>query len=429
MKLVVFRYERNLFSVLVGLSVLFSACWRVDASIGTSLQMLLGNPSDATADTNNHDHYLIQRSVEAIDYSDNLREPNWASWDLTAGDIGSSGRSSNFFVDTNLPPNFYRVKTTDYSGSGYDRGHMCPSADRTDNTTDNEMTFYMSNIIPQTPDNNQGVWANLETYCRTLAQSGNELLITCGPSGFDGSRIPAAGLVYVPSNVWKIIVVVPLGSGAVVDRIKNSTRVIAVKIPNISGIRTAPWTNYRTSVNQLQADTGFTFFTALPQDVATVLRAKVDGAPADGITSFWPANGTVDTSVVINGTNFTSASAVTFNGANASFTVNSGSQITATVPGGATSGPIGVIAAGGLATSSNSFTVSFDAPALAIASSGTSVTISWPSPSTGFSLQENADLSATNWTNFAGTVDDNGTNMSVTISPLTGSKYFRLLHP
>src|SRR5450759_1198989 len=148
MKFVVPRFARNLFSVLVGLSVLFFAGWRVDASIGISLQMQLSNPSNATADTNDHDHYLIQRTVEAIDYSDNLREPNWASWDLTASDIGSSGRSSSFFLDTNLPPNFYWVKTTDYSGSGYDRGHMCPSADRTDNTTDNDLVFYMSNIIP-----------------------------------------------------------------------------------------------------------------------------------------------------------------------------------------------------------------------------------------------------------------------------------------
>src|ERR1017187_3851485 len=95
-----------------------------NASIGIAYQMQLGNPSNATADTNNHDHFLIQRTVEAIDYSDNLREPNWASWDLTASDVGSSGRSSTYYQDTSLPAGFYQVKGTDYSGSGYDRGHM-----------------------------------------------------------------------------------------------------------------------------------------------------------------------------------------------------------------------------------------------------------------------------------------------------------------
>src|SRR5215831_16673344 len=142
--------------------------FRAGAIIDASLQMQLGNPSGATADPNNHLHYLVQRTVEAIDYNDTLGLPNWASWDLTSSDIGSSGRSPEFFTDTSLPPSFYEVTTTDYSGSGYDRGHMCPSADRTDNTTDNDLVFLMSNIIPQAPINNEGVWASFESYCRTL---------------------------------------------------------------------------------------------------------------------------------------------------------------------------------------------------------------------------------------------------------------------
>src|SRR5712671_1046437 len=94
------------------------------AIIGTPYQMQLGNPSNASADTNNHDHYLIQRTVEAIDFSDNLGEPTWASWDLTASDIGSAGRSTSFYTDTTLPGNFYHVTTSDYVNSGYDRGHL-----------------------------------------------------------------------------------------------------------------------------------------------------------------------------------------------------------------------------------------------------------------------------------------------------------------
>jgi DNA/RNA endonuclease G (NUC1) len=174
--------------------VLFLAVLPANATIDASLQMQLGNPSGAIVDTNNHDHYLIQRTVEAIDFSDNLGEPNWASWDLTAGDIGSSGRSPNFFTDTNLPSNFYQVTPTDYNGVGnisFDRGHMCPSEDRTDNVTDNDMVFFMSNIIPQAANNNEGVWANFENFCRSLANSGNELLIICGPSGFGVNRIPS----------------------------------------------------------------------------------------------------------------------------------------------------------------------------------------------------------------------------------------------
>src|SRR5712671_4159000 len=190
-------FRQKLLPILASASALFVLVLQADAIIDASLQMQLGNPSGATADSNNHDHYLIQRTVEALDFSDNLGEPNWASWDLTSADVGSSGRGS-FHTDTTLPAGFYEVTTGDYTGSGYDRGHLCPSADRTDNTTDNDLVFYMSNIMPQNPDNNQGPWEVLETYCRTLASSGNELLITCGPSIFNGSRIQPSGKASIP---------------------------------------------------------------------------------------------------------------------------------------------------------------------------------------------------------------------------------------
>src|SRR5258708_3352391 len=94
------------------------------ATIDITLQMQLGNPSGATVNTNNFNHYLSQRAVLAEDYNNNLGVPNWVSWDLTASDSGSSGRSPNFYADSNnLPANFTIVGPNDYSGSGFDRGH------------------------------------------------------------------------------------------------------------------------------------------------------------------------------------------------------------------------------------------------------------------------------------------------------------------
>jgi DNA/RNA endonuclease G (NUC1) len=260
---------------LATLTIHFLLVVHCRALIGTQYQMQLGNPSNASSDTNNHTHFLIQRTVEALDYNDSLGEPNWACWDLTSADVGSSGRSS-FGTDTSLPSTFYRVTTGDYSNSGYDRGHMCPSADRTDASTNNSLVFLMSNIVPQTSANNQTVWANFESYCRSLAQSGNELLIICGPGGFNGSRIQPSGKVAIPSFVWKVVVVVPLGSGMATNRITESTRVITIKVPNTDSVSSV-WQNYVTSASQIQADTGLTFFTALPSNIAAALRTKVDG--------------------------------------------------------------------------------------------------------------------------------------------------------
>ena len=347
----------------------FGQCllFQARAFIDITLQKQLGNPSGAIADTNNHDHYLIERTVEAIDYSDNFGEPVWASWDLTSGDLGSSGRNASFYTDTNLPANFYQVASGDYSGSGYDRGHMCPSADRTTNADVNKLVFYMSNIIPQAPKNNEVVWGNFEDYCRTLAQAGNELLIICGPSGFNGSLIQPSQRAFLAASTWKVVVVVPPGDGTTLSRIDATTRVIAIKIPNNNSV-SSTWQNYITSARQIEVDTGFTFFTALPSDVASALRDKVDGQASSPpvITGFSPTNGAVNDNIVITGTGFTSASAVTFHGVSAAFTVNSATQITATVPTNSTPGPISVTIPTGTAISSNNFTVTGSTVDLAI---------------------------------------------------------------
>ena len=269
-------------SSALALVALFLSAVTAFATINPALQMLTGNPSAAATDpVVNRTNFLIQRAQYAFGYNDTTREPNWVAWNLTSGDVGTSGRSPDFFQDTNLPAGFYQVLPTDYSGSGYDRGHLCPSGDRTVSRADNDVVFFMSNMMPQAPDNNQGVWASFETYCRTLADAGSEVLIIAGPGGFAGSTI-ASG-VSIPGFTWKIAVVVPLGAGTALSRITATTRVIAIKIPNTAGVRSNPWQQYVTSTTQLQTDTGYTFFTdpALA-GVAAALRAQVDGQTATG---------------------------------------------------------------------------------------------------------------------------------------------------
>ena len=389
-------------AICVSAIALCCTAFQADAIIDASLQMQLGNPSNATADTNNHNHYLIQRTVEALDYSDNLGEPVWASWDLTAGDVGSAPRSSSYYTDTNLPPNFYRVTDNDYNGVGainFNRGHLCPSEDRTDNTNDNKLVFFMSNIMPQSALNNQGVWENLESDCRTFASAGNELLIICGPSGFGTNKIPS-GKAYIGSNVWKIAVIVPTNSGIALSRLSVTNRVIAVSIPNVTNGLSSSWQTYLTSPRQIEQDTGFTFFSAVPANIAAVFRAKVDGSPVPGITNFSPTSGNVGSSVVIKGTNFSGASVVWFNGTNAAFTLNSSSQITATVPADATTGPVSVIAPGGLATSAANFTVTQEGKpgfqSISFAGGNASLTITG-AVATSYTLMAVTNVTDTNW--------------------------------
>lgn len=249
-------------------------------SLGEHLTM--GNPSNAVVDTAQPNNYLLDKTQYAVGYSRDKGRPNWVSWHLDSTWIGSAPRQDDFRADTTLPAGWYQVQATDYSGSGFDRGHHTPSADRTNTVASNSATFLMSNMMPQSPDNNQGPWESLESYCRTLVSSGNELYIIAGGSGSGGTgsnggttTTVASGHVAVPSQTWKVIIVLPAGTNDV-TRVTSSTRTIAVIMPNTQGIRTVPWRNYRVSVDQVEALTGYDFFSTVPTTIQSVIESVVD---------------------------------------------------------------------------------------------------------------------------------------------------------
>ena len=158
------------------------------APTSASEHLVMGNPSNATVDINQPTNYLMEKPQYALAYHRDRGGPIWTSWhlDLTWTQ-GSGTRQDDFRADTTLPAGWYQVQGTDFSGSGFDRGHMCPSADRLRTNADNSATFLMTNMIPQAPDNNQGPWANMENYLRTLVTAGNELYIISGGSGQGGT--------------------------------------------------------------------------------------------------------------------------------------------------------------------------------------------------------------------------------------------------
>lgn len=249
------------------------------ADMDPAAQIALGNPSGATADPTHPTNYLISRPQYALAYVRDYGEPRWVSWHLNVEDIGNSGRGK-FKQDTSLPPGWYQVKvdeTPPWSAETpvrYDRGHMCPSGDRSLDAANNQQVFLMTNILPQTPDNNQGPWTALEDYERGLAKTGNECYIIAGIRGV-AKRI-SQGNVAVPAFLWKIILVLPDQPGNDLARITANTRVIAVEMPNVPGIRTAEWKTYRVSVNAIEKKTGLRFFTKVAAGIRAKLKAKID---------------------------------------------------------------------------------------------------------------------------------------------------------
>jgi endonuclease G len=247
--------------------------------------LALGNPSGAVASTAYPTNYLLTKTQYTMSYNRDQGKPNWVSWHLSSAWLGSTARQDDFRADATLPTGWYQVKATDYSGSGFDRGHNCPSADRTGSTTDNSATFLMSNMMPQAPQNNQQTWAGLENYARTLVNAGNELYIICGSYGKGGTgsngyyTTVAGGNVTVPANCWKVIVVLPNGSSDV-SRITTSTRVIAINTPNNNSLSTS-WGTYRTSVDAIEAATGYDLLSAIPASIQSTLEARTDSGPTN----------------------------------------------------------------------------------------------------------------------------------------------------
>lgn len=158
--------------------------------------------------------------------------------------------------------------------TGYDRGHITPSGDRTRSIPDNSATFLMTNILPQLAANNQGPWNDFENYLRTLAQAGNELYIFSGGAGT--ARTIAGGKVTVPLATWKVVIVIPNGSNDL-QRITKATRTIGIIVLNQAPINiNAPWQNFRVSVNEVENLTGYNFFSNVPKITQELIERRKD---------------------------------------------------------------------------------------------------------------------------------------------------------
>ena len=197
--------------------------------------------------------------------------------------VGTLERFDTFRPDPEVPFDWYRVQTFDYTNSGFDRGHMVPNADRDKETSIpiNQATFLMTNILPQAPDNNQGPWGDLENYLRTLLPA-NEVYIVAGGHGAGGTGSNggvtftiAGGQVSVPALTWKVALVISKDSGDDISRVTCSARTIAVNMPNVQGIRNNPWENYLTTVDAIETLTGYDLCSNLPAHLQNCVDAEL----------------------------------------------------------------------------------------------------------------------------------------------------------
>lgn len=268
--------------------------------------LYFGNPSDALNYVGFYDdNYLMEKPQFSLSYNSAKLIPNWVAWHLCKDDLGNSDRSNKFRADTELPEEWYAVGKNDYKYTmyGFDRGHLCPSADRTSNAEDNSVTFLMTNMVPQAPDNNRIVWVALEKYERELTNQGYELYIFAGPLGeggtgdkgfftkipvninnssnvknYDAATTDSAGNILeisIPAFTWKIILAIPEGENDL-HRIDENSIIIAACIPNKNGCgKNKTWQDYICTVDYLEEACGYNFFELLDDDIENYLESKI----------------------------------------------------------------------------------------------------------------------------------------------------------
>ncbi len=190
-----------------------------------------------------------------VGYSDTKEDPLWVGYHVFAvSNPVSDKRPSRFRTDTRTAA---QVSHDDYTNSGYDRGHMAPNAtiDYCYGQGAQLETFYMSNVCPQTPTLNRGIWAKLEATVRDWANAFTEVWVFTGPIFDDDVDTLASGME-IPDAFYKIVV----DEDDIVPYVRVLSFIIPQEVP--AG---ADLASYLTSVDEVEQETGFDFLSKIPR--------------------------------------------------------------------------------------------------------------------------------------------------------------------
>ncbi len=200
---------------------------------------------------------FIEHTYYCLDYNEQHEQANWVYYSLKPENItGEAERSNTFRIDPKVSTK--SASTSDYTKSGYDRGHLCPAADMSHNETAMRESFYMSNMSPQAPSLNRGRWKSLEELVRDWCKDKGELHITVGGVLKDGLPQIGANGVSVPDGYYKVIYSVSDGE------------MIGFVMPNqkLDG----DVKSYATTIDEVEALIGIDLFPQLDQSK----ESKVD---------------------------------------------------------------------------------------------------------------------------------------------------------
>lgn len=206
---------------------------------------------------------ILVRTSYIVSYNKVWKLPNWVAWHLTDDHVdGNAPRRNSFREDLEVPRP--RATPADYKGSGWSRGHMCPSGDNKWNPRANHDTFLMTNLCPQDANLNSGLWNSIEMDCRKWAKKYGDVFIICGPVPL---RQPYETIgdnkVAVPKAFFKIVLC-----------LNDSIKAFGFVVKNKSGEKK---TNlYYNTVREVERLTHIDFFPLLPDSIEDRVETHAD---------------------------------------------------------------------------------------------------------------------------------------------------------
>lgn len=202
---------------------------------------------------------IIRHTYYTLSFNSGHKQANWVYYSPRLGKDGAAvRRSDNFRVDPLVSVGC--AKPSDYTKSGYDRGHLCPAGDMTHSPEAMSETFYMSNMSPQLPGFNRGIWKSLETQVREWSKK-EPLYVVTGPVFKDNKGHIGEGQVTVPGYYYKVVYS------------PSRQQMTAYLLPNSKSAKKL--TEYVVSVDSVETLTGIDFFPQLPDTLENRLEAKV----------------------------------------------------------------------------------------------------------------------------------------------------------
>ena len=205
---------------------------------------------------------LLRRVGYVVSYNPETHIPNWVAWQLTESHTTGPYKRKGIEFQEDNEAEGVKVNTFDYSRSGYDRGHMCPSGDNKWDKTAQEQSFLMTNICPQDHNLNVGDWNEMENQCRKWAKRYGQIYIVAGPILYrQKHKTIGTARVVVPEAFFKVVLCMA-----------GTPKAIGFIYKNVGGNR--PKDYYVNTIDEVERITGIDFFSALPDDIEKKVEAE-----------------------------------------------------------------------------------------------------------------------------------------------------------